>query len=70
MKRVKIDEYLVINIRTGKERFLKALPRTLGAYDVAVRIKATVIIPDMLPILDLGEVTIPELEALAEASMK
>ncbi len=70
MKTVRIDEYLVINIRTKKERFLKALPKTLGAYDVAVRIKATVNIPDILPVLDLGEITIPELEALAQASMK
>lgn len=69
MKVVKIDEYLVINVRTGKERFLKSLPPTLGVYDVAVRIKATVRIPDMLPIIDLGEVTIPELEVLAQSQM-
>ena len=69
MRVVKIDWYLVINIRTHKERFLKSLPRTLGAYEVAVRIKGTVNIPDMLPVIDLGEITIPELESLAESSM-
>lgn len=69
MKMVKIDEYLVINIYSGKRRWLQILPRKLPAYEVAIRIKGLVKIPDILPIIELGEIKIPDIEALAEAQM-
>ena len=69
MKTLKIDEYLVVNLYTQKRRWLTVLPRKLQAYDVVVRIRGTVKVPDMLPIIELGEITIPEIEAMAQAEM-
>ena len=70
MRTLKIDEYLVVNTYTGKRRWLSKIPSRLGAYDVPIRIKATIKIPDMLPVLELGEIAIPDLEAEAQAVMQ
>lgn len=68
MRKLQIDEYLVVNTYTGKRKWLQTLPR-LGAYDVAIRVKGTVLLPDKLPMIDFGEITIPEFEAEANAGM-
>ncbi len=69
MRVIKVDEYLVINIYTGSRKWLTQPPRKKSAYDVVIRIKGTVKMPDSIPLIDIGEVTIPELEALQEARM-
>lgn len=67
MKQIKIDEYLVVNIYTQKKRWLQVLPRRLQAYEVAIRVKGFVNIPDMLPIIELGEIKIPDIETEVQA---
>ncbi len=70
MVTIKIDEYLVVNLYTKKRKWLAKLPTRMPSYDVAIRIRGTIKIPDMLPIIELGELTIPELEAEAQAEMQ
>lgn len=69
MKRIIIDEVLIINLYSGKKKWMAGVPRRLSAYEVAIRIKGKVNIPDWLPLIDVGEIDIPEIEAAAEASM-
>lgn len=70
MRIVKIDEYLVVNLYSGKRKWLTKLPTRKGAYDVIIRVKGVVKIPDKMPTLDFGEVSIPEIEAIAQAEMR
>ncbi len=69
MRILKVDEFLIVNMVTHKKRWCSRLPSRLGAYDVAVRVRGTVKIPDSLPIIDFGEISIPEFEAEAQAQM-
>lgn len=69
MRKLQIDEYLVVNTYTGKKKWLQSLPKRLGAYETAIHIKGTVLLPDKLPTVDFGEITIPEFEAQANAEM-
>ena len=69
MRAIKIDEYLIVNLHSGKKRWLQTAPSRNSAYDVVIRIKGTVKIPDCVPVIDFGEVTIPEIEALVQAEM-
>mgnify|MGYP001574113271 CR=1 FL=1 len=71
MKIIKIDEYLVVNMYTHQHKFLASPPKKKSAYDVVIRIKGTVNIPDSLPTIDFGEINIPEIEeAMSNAEMK
>lgn len=70
MKTLKIDEYLIVNLYTGKKRWVSRLPNRLPAYDVAVRVRGLIKIPDIMPIIELGEIAIPDIEALAQATMQ
>lgn len=69
MKTIIIDEVLIVNLVSGKKRWLSNMPHRLGAYEVGIRIKGKVNIPDWLPLIDLGEIKIPDLEAEAQSSM-
>lgn len=69
MKTIKIDEYLIVSLYSGKRRWLQTLPKRLPAYDVAIRIRGKVNIPDLLPVIELGEISIPDIEAEAQATM-
>ena len=69
MKAVKIDEYLVINLYTGKRRWLTQSPTRKSTYDIVIRVRGTVKIPDSIPIIDFGEISVPDFEAEAQAVM-
>ena len=70
MKVITIDEHLVVNLYSLKKRWLSSLPRRLGAYEVAIRVKGKVRIPDYLPVIDLGDINIEEIDVHAQASME
>lgn len=70
MRTIKIDEYLIVNLYKGSKRWMAKPPSNKSAYDVVIHIKGAVHIPDSIPIIDFGEVTIPELEAQAQAEMQ
>lgn len=70
MRTIKIDEYLIVNLYRGSKKWAMKAPTNRSAYDVVIRIRGTVKIPDSVPIIDFGEITIPELEAQAQAQME
>lgn len=69
MRTIKVDEYLIVNLYSGKKRWLSQIPNKKSAYDVVIRVKGIVKIPDSVPLIDFGEISIPEIEASAQANM-
>ncbi len=69
MRQIKVDEFLIVNLYTGKRRWLSQNPNKKSAYDVVIRIRGKINIPDSVPIVDFGEISIPEIDASAQAIM-
>ncbi len=70
MKIIKIDEFLVVNIYTHKHTWRQTSPNKKGVYDVVIRVRGIVKIPEVLPEINFGEITITDIEANAQASMQ
>jgi len=70
MRTVIINEVLVINLYSGRKKWLAKMPRRLAANEVGIKVKGKVNLPDWLPVIDLGEISVAEVEVMAQASMK
>jgi len=57
--------YLIINWRDGNMRLRQSSPSLLP-YEVAVKFKVTVKVPDLqIPVIDMGTIEVPEVKVEA-----
>jgi hypothetical protein len=61
VRTIVIDEYLVVNVRTGKRKWTIKMPKSLSSNDVLIKVRGKVILPDAVMNVDFGTVTVPEL---------